>query len=71
MNHGGILYNFYILTDFKYATLTLLYIFQITVDYKFPLLRGCHHELVSSAETLLLIIQLNLMAFLLRINLGH
>ena len=48
-----------ILTDLNYATLTSLYIFQKTVDGKLPLLRLCHHELVSSANTSVLIIQLN------------
>ena len=50
-----------ILTNFNYMTLTSLYIFQKTVDCKLPLLRWCHHELVSSANTSVLIAQLNLM----------
>ena len=43
-----------ILTDFNYATLTSPYIFQRTVECKLPLLRYCHHELASSANTLVL-----------------
>ena len=39
-----------ILMDFKYATLTFLYIFQKTVDCKLPLLRWCHHELISISK---------------------
>ena len=62
-------YIVYILKDFKYAT--FLNIFQQTVDCKLPLLRLCHHELVSSANTLVLIVQINLKALLLRIHLGH
>ena len=44
----------YILTDFNYATLTS------TMDCQLPLLRWCHHELVSSANSLVLIVQLKL-----------
>ena len=61
----------YVMTDFKYAKLASLYIFQKTVECKFLLLRLCHHELVSSANTLVLIVQLNLVTLLLRINLGY
>ena len=49
----------YILTDFNYATLTYPYIFQKTVECKLSLLRKCHHVLASSANTLVLIVQLN------------
>ena len=45
-----------ILTDFKNATLTFLYIFQKAVIYK-VLLRWCRNELASSANTLVLIAQ--------------
>ena len=48
-----------ILTDFNYATLASLYIFQITVVCKIPLLRWCHPKLASSANNLVLIVQLN------------
>ena len=48
-----------ILTDFNYATLTSPYIFQKTVECKLPLFRCCHHELASSANTLVLIVKLN------------
>ena len=48
-----------ILTDFNYATLTSPYIFQKTVEYKLPLRRQYHHELASSANTLVLNAQLN------------
>ena len=51
--------NVHILTDFNYATLTSPYISQKTVKCKLPLLRQCHHELASSANTLVLIAQLN------------
>ena len=44
----------YILTDFNYATLTSPYICQKTVECKLPLLRKCHRELASSANTLVL-----------------
>ena len=47
------------LTDFKNATPTSLYIFQNTVVCKIPLLRGCQPKLTSSANTLVLIVQLN------------
>ena len=50
---------------------TSLYIFQKTVVCKIPLLRLCHYKLASSAKTLLLTVQPNLMTLLLRINLGH
>ena len=59
------------LTDFNYATLTSLYSFQKTVEYKLHLLRLCQHELASSAKALVLTVQPNLMMLLLRINLGH
>ena len=49
----------YILTDFKNATLTPLYIFQDTVVCKTPLLRWCQPKLASSENTLVLIVQLN------------
>ena len=49
----------YILTDFNYATLTSPYICQKTVECKLPLLRKCHRELASSANTLVLNVQLN------------
>ena len=49
----------YILTDFKNATLTSLYIFQNTVVCKIPLLRLSHPKLAFSAYTLVLIVQLN------------
>ena len=50
-----------ILTVLKNATLalTFLYIFQNTVVCEIPLLRRCHHELASSVNTLVLIVQLN------------
>ena len=50
--------SLYILTDFNYATLNSPYIFRKTVECKLPLLRYCHHELASSANTLVLIVQL-------------
>ena len=60
-----------ILTEFNFATVTTLYIFQKIIDCKLHLLWWLHHELVSSANTLVLIVQLNLMTLLLRINFGH
>ena len=51
-----------ILTDFNYATLTSLYIFQKTVDCK---------QLTSLAKTLVLTAQPSLMTLLLRLDLGH
>ena len=50
-----------ILTVLKNATLglTFLYIFQNTVVCELPLLRLCHHEMASSVNTLVLIIQVN------------
>ena len=45
-------WNSYILTDFNYATLTSPCIFQKTVECKLSLLWLCHHELASSANTL-------------------
>ena len=50
----------HILTDFKYATLTSLYIFYKTVECNLPLIQWCHHELVSSEKTLVFIVQLHL-----------
>ena len=52
-------YSIYILTDFKNATLSSIYIFQNTVVCKIPLLRWCQPKLASSANTLILIVQLN------------
>ena len=43
--------NSSILTNFNYARLTSHCIFQMTVECNLPLLRLCHHELVSSANT--------------------
>ena len=60
-----------ILTDFNYATLTSLDIFQKTVECKLTLLRLCHHKLTSSFKTLILTVQPNLMTLLLRIHSGH
>ena len=60
-----------VLTEFNYATLTTLYIFQKTVECKLLSLRLCHYELTSSAKALVLTVQSNLMTLLLRINLGH
>ena len=48
-----------ILTDFKNATLTSLYIFQNTVVCKIALLRRCQPKLSSSTNALVLIVQLN------------
>ena len=61
----------YILTGFNNATLTSLYIFQKTVECKPPLLRLCHHELASSAKTLILTVHPNLRTLQLIINLGN
>ena len=47
------------LTDLNYATLTSLDIFQKTVDFKLPLVRLCHHQFLSAANTSVLIVQLN------------
>ena len=47
-----------------YATLTSFYIFQKTMECKLPLLRLCHHGLASSAKTLVLTVQPNLMTLL-------
>ena len=60
-----------ILTDFNYATLTSSYIFQKTVECKLPLLRLYHHELASSANTLVLIVQLNWTTLLAPYEFSH
>ena len=44
---------------------------QKTVECNLPLFQLCHHELVSSENTLVLIVQRNLMTLLLCINLIH
>ena len=59
LNSTLFMLRLYILTDFNYATLTSPYIFQRTVECKLPLLRKCHHELASSANTFVLTVQLN------------
>ena len=54
------------LMGFKNATPTSCYIFQKTVDFKLPLLRWCYHEVASSVNTYVLIVQLNSKTLLLR-----
>ena len=55
-----------ILTGFKNATLTSSYILQKTVECTLSLLRCCYHEVASSVNTNVLIVQLNSTTLLLR-----
>ena len=70
MSRLGDMYNALacILADFNYVTLTLLYIFQKTVECKLPLLRLCRVELTPSVKTVVLSVQPNRMTLLLRIK---
>ena len=55
-----------ILTGFKNATLTSCYILQKQLNAHVTLLRCCYHEVASSVNTKVLIVQLNSTTLLLR-----